>query len=85
MPEISPQVAAELAQRIYQVQNPRLVEDFLEMTYFMSTNKKVSSPHVHLKAEVGGRVILNHRDGFGICAQGRDANDLFNLSRHYFA
>ncbi len=45
MPKISPQDAAELAQRIYQVQNQRLVDDFLEQTYFKQTEKK---PLLHI-------------------------------------
>ncbi len=80
MSELNPKDAVLLAQRIYQVQNPRLVNDFLEQSYFKKIENKSTSPHHHLKAEVGGRIILNHTDGFGVCAQGNN-DDLFLIFR----
>jgi len=70
MNEISPAIASTLADRIYAVQNPMLVDIFLKLPYFMAANKSGASPNKHLKAEVGGRVVLNVKDGFGVCAYG---------------
>ncbi len=70
MSELTPPVAATLAGRIYDVQNPMLVDIFLKLPYFASTKKSGASPHSHLKAEIGGRVVLNFKDGFGVCAHG---------------
>lgn len=74
MSELSPADAANLAARIYEVQNPIFVDTFLKQQYFKKTGKLEISPHKHLKAEVGGRVLLNHEDGFGICAEGGENN-----------
>jgi len=70
MNEISPTISATLAARIYDVQNPMLIDIFLKLPYFLAPDKTGSSPNTHLKAEVGGRVILNVQDGFGVCAHG---------------
>jgi hypothetical protein len=51
-----------------------LVDLFLKLPYFKQAGKAAASPHKHLKAEVGGRVLLNHEDGFGICAEGGENN-----------
>lgn len=50
-----------------------LVDDFLELPYFNQQPKQAAS-HRLLKAEVDGRVILNHEDSFGVCAEGGDNN-----------
>lgn len=82
MSELNPPAAATLAKRIYDVQNPMLVDLFLKLPYFMAT-KKSETRHLHLNAEVGGRVILNATDGFGICAQGGKGyeNEVFLIFR----
>ena len=71
---LTPTVAATLASRIYDVQNPMLVDLFLKLPYFKRAAKSEASPHKHLKSEVGGRVILNFTDGFGVCAEGGENN-----------
>ncbi|MEW5756922.1 MAG: lipase family protein [Pseudomonadota bacterium] len=81
MAELSPRDAAQLAERIYDVQNASLVDTFLKQSYFKHPKSSGSAPNRHLHAEVGGRIILNHRDGFGVCAQGKDLNDLFLIFR----
>jgi hypothetical protein len=74
MTALNPTIAATLASRIYDVQNPMLVDLFLKLPHFKRPEKDESSPHKHLKAEVGGRILLNHEDGFGICAEGGENN-----------
>lgn len=74
MAVLTPAVAATLASRIYDVQNPMLVDIFLKLPYFKRATKSEPSPHMHLKSEVGGRVILNFTDGFGVCAEGGENN-----------
>ena len=74
MAVLTPTIAATLASRIYDVQNPMLVDLFLKLPYFKRAGKSESSPHKHLKSEVGGRVILNFTDGFGVCAEGGENN-----------
>lgn len=74
MCELSPSAAANLASKIYQVQNPLMVDTFLKQSYFKRSSKKELSSNSLLKAEVGGRVILNHEDGFGVFAEGGDDN-----------
>jgi len=81
MKEINPAKVAQLADEIYTAQAASEVKYFLDNPLFKKTEKSDSSPHKHLTAEVGGRVILNHRDGFGVCAQGSDTNDLFLIFR----
>jgi triacylglycerol lipase len=51
-----------------------LVDLFLKLPYFARSTASDNRPHVHLKAEVGGRVLLNHKDGFGVCAVGGSNN-----------
>ena len=73
MPELSPKTAAELATDVYKLQTANQMPIFLLHPVFKSgANNKISANH--LKAEVGGRVILNHDDGFGICAEGGENN-----------
>lgn len=74
MSTLSPSKAAQLAEEVYAVQREAEVRFFLDNPLFKKTTKAEHSPHKHLKAEVGGRVILNHEDGFGICAEGGDNN-----------
>ena len=73
MPELNPRFAAELASDVYRVQTENQVALFMTHPVFKTgTKNKVAS--VHLKAEVGGRVLLNFTDGFGICAAGGENN-----------
>ena len=81
MPEMSPDNAAQLAERIYDVQDLSLVDFFLKQPFFKQAKKPSSSPHKHLTAEVGGRIILKHKDGFGVCAQGSNDRDLVLIFR----
>ena len=81
MKELSPFEAAQLADDIYDVQNASRVDRFLDHPRFKKVEKSKPSPHQHLTAEVGGRILLNHRDGFGICAQGSDDGELFLIFR----
>jgi len=74
MVDLNPTAAATLAARIYDVQNPMLVDLFLKLPYFKRSDKSTTAQHTHLKAEVGGRVVLNHEDGFGVCAEGGEHN-----------
>lgn len=71
MSHLKPKYAAELAQEVYKVQTDNQVIFFMSHPVFSSPTKN-NQPvkHKHLKAEVGGRVILNFKDGFGICAEG---------------
>jgi hypothetical protein len=83
MPELSPKEAAELAGDVYLVQTDNQVGLFLLHPIFSIKGNAGSVAHKHLKSEVGGRVILNTKDGFGVCAQGGDAhkNELFLVFR----
>ena len=83
MTELNPTIAATLASRIYDVQNPMLVDLFLKLPHFKRPEKGENSSHKHLKAEVGGRILLNHEDGFGICAEGgeNNKNEVFLIFR----
>lgn len=83
MSELKPTATATLAARIYDVQNPMLIDIFLKLPYFKATEKSGTSPHSHLKAEVGGRVVLNAKDGFGVCAHGGKGyeNEVFLIFR----
>jgi triacylglycerol lipase len=49
----------------------------------MAAGKSGSSSNAHLKAEVGGRVVLNVKDGFGVCAHGGNGyeNEIFLIFR----
>lgn len=81
MLEISPTHAAQLAERVYLLQSENQIPIFLLHPLFRNNGKKPS--YNHLKAEVGGRVILNHKDGFGICLEGGDdhAGEIFLIFR----
>lgn len=65
MPEIEPSVAARLAVGAYNAQTERTLEVFLEDSVFCQTRGR----SLHLKAEVGFRVI-NAKAGFGVCVRG---------------
>jgi len=52
MNEISPAIASTLADRIYAVLNPMLVDIFLKLPYFMIANKSDTSPNTYIIAEV---------------------------------
>jgi len=80
MKEISPTEAAQLARDVYAVQDSSELGFLLDSALFKKVEKSKPSPHSHLKAEVGGRIILNHTDGFGVCAQGSN-DDLFLIFR----
>ncbi len=75
---ISPQVAASLANEIYQAQSKITAELFLENAIFSQTEGGAKQ----LKAKVGFRII-NANDGFGICARGGVGyeKDLFIMFR----
>lgn len=78
---VSPNDAALLAARIYDVQNPTLVPTFLKLPPF---RRSASAPkNAHLEAEVGGRLLLNRTDGFGVCSEGGDLykNEVFLVFR----
>jgi len=64
--ELTPSVSADLALKIYRVNNAnvRALNSFLSEGIFLHKNKSV------IRAEVGGRVIRATRDGFGLCASG---------------
>lgn len=74
MTTLSPSKAAQLADEVYAVQRESEFRFFLDNPLFKKTGKAASSPHKYLKSEVGGRVILNFEDGFGVCADGGDNN-----------
>lgn len=78
MNPITPTEAAQLANEVYAVQDESQVGFFLDRPIFGKP-----STSVHLKAEVGGRLILNHKDGFGVCAHGesRYKGDIFLIFR----
>lgn len=81
MKEISPTEAAQLADDVYDIQDPAEVKRFLDHPLFKKPENPSFSPHKHLNAEIGGRILLNHNDGFGICAQGSNADELFLIFR----
>lgn len=70
MTRISPSEAASLARDIYAVQDESQLRFFLDHPLFKEQTSKISPLQSHLKAEVGGRVLLNHKDGFGVCVEG---------------
>ncbi len=78
MTELSPRIAAELANDVYLVQNDRDAKVFLSRPE-LSQKSQASTT---LKATVGFRLI-NTQDGFGICALGGKnyENDLFIIFR----
>ncbi|WP_111643066.1 lipase family protein [Marinimicrobium alkaliphilum] len=78
MHTVTPTEAARLADEIYLVRNERRVDDFLNSSLFKQSHR--AKP---LKAEVGGRLLLNHQDAFGVCAHGanRYQGDVFLIFR----
>jgi len=58
MSELTPPIAASLADDIYEVQDDMVVKDFLNQPYFKPPSESGASPHVHLKAEVGGIQLI---------------------------
>jgi hypothetical protein len=64
--ELSPSVASELARGVYGVQARITLVGFLARPEFSDN----TAQKLHLKAEVGGRIIRNATDGFGLCAMG---------------
>lgn len=78
MTQLTPRVAAELADGAYDVQSELLLKGFLSRPEFSHN----SNSNKHLKAEVGSRLI-NTRDGFGVCALGGKGyeKDLFIIFR----
>lgn len=74
MATISPSMAAQLADDIYDIQTSSDLLFLTENPLFKKLEKGATSPHKPLKAEVGGRVILNHKDSFGVCTEGGDSN-----------
>jgi triacylglycerol lipase len=79
MIELNPSEAAELADGVYDVQNELDADIFLSHPLF---GRGKSRPTV-LKADVGGRVILNVKDGFGVFSEGNNVNskELFLIFR----
>lgn len=77
MAEISPTVAAELAEQVYAVQNERAVAGFLARKEF-SKDKKIT-----MKASVGCRILRATRDAFAVCAIGGGdrSNEIFLVFR----
>lgn len=78
MTALKPQVAAKIANEVYQAQSPITLELFLENPVFSQKRGDTK----HLEAEVGLRII-NVKDGFGVCAKGGKGyeNDLFLVFR----
>ena len=74
MTTLSPTKAAKLAEEVYAVQRESQLRFFLDNPLFKKAEKGTASPHTHLKGEVGGWVVLNHEDGFGVCAEGGENN-----------
>ncbi|MGQ9425239.1 lipase family protein [Gilvimarinus sp. F26214L] len=74
MSDLNPGHAAELAGDVYRVQTENQVGLFMMHPVFNRKSSSKPGKTVHLKAEVGGRVLLNHKDGFGICAEGGDGH-----------
>lgn len=79
MTELSPRTAAELAKDVYGVQTEFALQGFLARPEF--SHKKGEKQQ--LIAQVGGRIIKNASDGFGICAMGGKGyeNELFLIFR----
>lgn len=83
MTRISPSEAASLARDVYAVQDESQLRFFLDNPLFKDrTTKSPTSPN-YLKAEVGGRILLNFKDGFGVCAEGGGLhkNEVFLIFR----
>lgn len=79
MATLFPKIASELAADVYAVQD----EDELEVFLMRSEFSENPSNKVHLQADVGGRIIRNAVDGFGVCAVGGAGyeNDIFLMFR----
>ncbi|NNE63451.1 MAG: hypothetical protein HKN34_05160, partial [Gammaproteobacteria bacterium] len=79
MSQLSPRVAAELANEVYDVQSELFLKGFLSRPEF----SKKESNKKHLVAEVGGRLLRATRVGFGVCALGGKGyeNELFIIFR----
>ena len=75
---LTPKLAANLADRIYTVQDQEEFEEFLTLSVFDQNNSKASL----LKATVGTRLI-NTKDGFGACIVGSGdyCDDVFLIFR----
>lgn len=76
MNSLSAKTAAELAKHIYLIQDERQTS-FLKSLPVFKTSAKPSqevqeAKGVRLVAEVGGRLLLSAKDGFGLCAIGGD-------------
>ena len=69
MAELNPSMAASLASEIYSVQDEDAFQLFLARGIF---SQKIAHQN-KLTANVGGRIIRNARDGFGLCAMGDGA------------
>ena len=82
MNSLNPASAARLASDIYLVQHEVLIGEYFENPVFQTSSKSTPS-HNHLKASVGGRLVLKYKDGFGMCAEGGDQykNELFLVFR----
>ena len=65
MSELTPSEAATLAEGIYTVQNKYQFLAFKTRTKFFAT-----SGTSQLDADIGGRIVRNAKDGFGLCAMG---------------
>lgn len=78
MSKISPKVAAQLADEVYDVQDETRLKLFLMRPEFSKTRTDKQT----LQAEVGARLI-NTKDGFGVCARGGAGyeKDLFLVFR----
>lgn len=76
--EISPNITAQLAAEIYDVQNDLALKGFLLKPIFSSSPYQKRS----FNAKVGGRLI-NTQDGFAVCARGGSGyeKDLFLMFR----
>ena len=81
MRDISPAQAAQLADEVYAVQAANQLKYFLDNPVFKKSTKGAPPVNRYLEAEVGGRVILNTNDGFGVCAQGVTGDELFLVFR----
>ena len=79
MSQLSPRVAAELADGVYDVQSELLLKGFLARPEFA----KDKSDKKRLVAEIGGRLFRTTKDGFGVCATGGKGyeKDLFLVFR----
>ena len=79
MSELTPKESAQFAEGIYAVQDDLTFKAFLLDRKFSQD----SAGQQKLDAKVGGRLLLNATDGFGLCALGGDryAGDAFFIFR----